>query len=485
MNLDEYSRYDGLGLAALVREGEVGVAELACLAAQGAERVNPRLNAVIEVFQDRVEGLDESTFLDGPFKGVPFFLKDLGAMERGRRQESGSRLLKGFVAPVDSFATVKFRQSGVNILGRTTCPEFGYTFDTHSLLTGQTCNPWDTTRIAGGSSGGTAAIVAAGVAPLSHGNDGGGSIRLPAAICGLVGLKASRGRISLGPFDNDISFYLACEGFLSRTVRDTAAMLDAAQGPFPGEAFEIAPPVRPYLQAVGAPVKRLRIAAALQPWRKAGIDPDVEAGLRETVELLRAMGHQVEEAKLPFDIAEFHHYFGEEFVIGIAPFLDLAAEIMGREISDETVEPLLLKAYEYAKGASAADHYEVLHNMNAVSRSLGEYFQQVDLILTPTLAVVPPKHGIYNLNQPDVELEAFFDRVWDAIPYTPLNNYTGTPAISLPLCESGEGLPIGMHFMAPFGREDRLIHLAAALEAARPWADRRPGVHVGEARPLG
>lgn len=485
MDLEEYSRFDGLGLAALVEEGEVSATELARLASQGVERVNPRLNAVIEVFQDRVDGLDEAELPDGPFKGVPFFLKDLGAMERGRGQESGSRLLKSFVAPIDSFATTKFRASGVNIMGRTACPEFGYTFDTHSLLTGQTCNPWDSSRIAGGSSGGSAAIVAAGVAPLSHANDGGGSIRLPASICGLVGLKASRGRISLGPFDNDISSFLVCEGFLSRTARDTAAMLVAAQGPFPGEAFEIAPPTRPYWEEVGAPLEKLRIAAALQPWREAGLDPDVAAGLAETVELLQDMGHQVEEARLPFDIDEFHHNFGEEYVIGIAPLLDLAASMMGREISDDTVEPLLLKAYEVAKGATAADHYEIMRNMVTVTRGLGAYFQQVDVILTPTLAVVPPEHGIYNLNQPDMELEEFFNRVWDAIPYTPLNNYTGTPAISLPLCESSEGLPIGMHFMAPFGREDRLIRLASALERARPWAERRPGVHVTEAQPLG
>jgi amidase len=478
MNLREYSRYDGMGLAALVRRGEVRPQELAHLAAQGVERVNPRLNAVMEVFQDRLQGLDESNLPDGPFKGVPFFLKDLGAMEAGRPQESGSRLMKGFVAPIDSYATIRFRQSGVNILGRTACPEFGYTFDTHSVLNGQTCNPWDTGRIAGGSSGGSAAVVAAGVAPISHANDGGGSIRLPAAICGLVGLKASRGRVSLGPFENDISSYLVCEGFLSRTVRDTAAMLDAVQGAFPGEAFEIAPPTKPYLQEADAPVEKLRIGVALQPWRSVGLDPDVAAGLEATAELLQGMGHQMEEVRLPFEISQFHHYFGEEFVVGIAPLLDLAADIMGREISEDTVEPLLLKAYEHAKAASAADYFEIVRNMVTVTRSLGEYFQQVDLILTPTLAIAPPKHGIYHLNQSDVELEDFFERVWDAVPYTPLNNYTGTPAISLPLCESQEGLPIGMHFMAPFGCEDRLIRLAAALEEARPWADRRPEVHV-------
>lgn len=478
VDIEEYSGYDGLGLAELVRGRQVTAAELAQLAVRGVERVNPELNAVIEVFQDRIVDLDEAALADGPFRGVPFLLKDLGAMAQGRTQESGSRLMEGFIAPIDSFVTIKFRRSGLNILGRTTCPEFGYTFDTHSLLTGQTSNPWDLDRIAGGSSGGSAAVVAAGVVPICHANDGGGSIRLPASICGLVGLKASRGRISLGPLDNVISSYLVCEGFLSRSVRDTAALLDATRGGFPGDAVCIRPPERPYLEEVGAPVDSLRIAVATRAWRPAGMDPEVESALQQTMELLKRMGHRIEDAEMPFEKGAFHQHFTREFIIGIAPLLDVAAAFMGREISSETVEPLMLKAYERSRRASALEHFESLENMNNVSRQLGAYFEKVDLILTPTMAVIPPQQGIYHLDQPAIELDEFFEKVWDAIPYTPLNNYTGTPAISLPLCETSAGLPIGMHFMAPFGREDLLIRLAAALEAEMPWSGRKPSVHV-------
>jgi amidase len=225
-------------------------------------------------------------------------------------------------------------------------------------------------------------------------------------------------------------------------------------------------------------LKTLHIAVAMEPWRSAGMDPEVKSVLRGTVKVLEGMGHQIEEAKMPFDVDEFHHHFTREFVIGIAPLLDMSAAVMGRKISSETVEPLMFKAYEQSKRASAVEHFESLQHMNSVSRSLGGYFESVDLILTPTLAVTPPEQGVYHLNQPSAELDDFFELVWDAIPYTPLNNYTGTPAISLPLGESSEGLPIGMHFMAPFGREDRLLRLAVALEAEMPWEGRKPAVHI-------
>jgi amidase len=480
MNIEEYSGYDGLGLAELVKKMEISPNELATLAREGVEEVNPQINAVIEVFEDRVDELDEDTLALGPFRGVPFFLKDLGAAEKGRTQEGGSRLLKGFVVIEDSNATIKFRHSGLNIMGRTTCPEFGFTLTTESILTGKTRSPWNTDRIAGGSSGGSAAIVAAGVTPVAHANDGGGSTRIPASCCGLVGLKASRGRISLGPHDNDITFFLASEGFVTRSVRDTAAMLDAVHGSFPGEAFNISAPDRSYNDEVGAPTGKLNIAFAVQPWGESILDTEVAEGLEKTIRLCEKLGHKVVAENPPIDFPAFYHHFSNLWVIGMPPFLDAAAETMNREISPGTVEPILLSAYEHAHGRLAAEFIAMLYNMNEVSRGLGRFFEDYDLLLTPTLAIVPPELGKFHLDRPGTSVVDFMEEGWKAVPYTPLSNYTGTPAISLPLCESSDGLPIGMHFMAPFGREDVLIRLASQLELAQPWADRKPLVHVSQ-----
>jgi amidase len=478
MNLEKYCQYDGLGLAELIAKKEQTPKDLAELALHAVEQLDPQLNAVIEVFNDRVEGLDEDSLADGTFKGVPFFLKDLGAAEKGRTQESGSRLLKGFVAAEDSNATIKFRDSGLNIMGRTTCPEFGYTLTTESILTGKTRSPWNTERIAGGSSGGSAAIVAAGIVPMAHANDGGGSIRIPASCCGLVGLKASRGRISNGPHDNDITFFLASEGFVTRTVRDTAAMLDATHGPFPGEAFEIVRPERPYLSEVGAPTGKLRVALATQPWGPSIMDPEVETALESTARLCEHLGHEVTDASPSIDFHKFFQYFNDLWIMGVAPFLKAAAQVMNREISEQTVEAILLSSYKHSQGRAAEDFIAILYNLNEVSRQLGAFYQDYDLLLTPTLTIVPPHLGEYDLDHPEMNVFDFLEKAWSAVPYTPLNNYTGTPAISLPLCESRDGLPIGMHFMAPFGREDLLIRFASALEQETPWKDRLPKVHV-------
>jgi len=254
MNLREYAQYDGLGLAELVRKKEVTPRELAELASQAVEKINPKINGVIETYTDRIESLgDEADNPDAPFAGVPFFLKDLGATEGGRKQEMGSRLAKGNVADHDSFLTQRFKEAGVSILGRTTTPELGFAPTTESILTGKTRNPWNLERIAGGSSGGSSASVAAGIVPISHASDGGGSIRIPAACCGLVGLKPSRGRVTWGPSLDEALNGMALEFAVSRTVRDTAAMLDAVCAPASGDPFIIIQPERPYIEEVGAP----------------------------------------------------------------------------------------------------------------------------------------------------------------------------------------------------------------------------------------
>jgi len=478
MNLEEYSDYDGLGLAELVNEGEVTPSELAGLALSGVERVNPELNAVIEVYRERIDDLDESTLPDGPFRGVPFFLKDLGVLEAGKKSECGSRMMRGFVADHESTLVTRFKQAGLNNLGRTTCPEFGFTFCTESVQTGVTVNPWDPERIPGGSSGGSAAIVAAGVAPMAHANDGGGSIRLPASICGLVGLKCSRGRVTQGPDAGDVMFPLFSDLVVSRTVRDTAAVLDAVAGPMPGESTMYQRPERPFLEELWVNPGKLRIALSTSGWGTRSASAEVRSQIEQIGQLLVDLGHDVTEDTPALDYAEFYDVFTDLFSLSAPGMLDMLSTIVGRAISPDTIEPILLKAYERGKGLNATVYTRIMTVMNIVSRQLGDFFTRYDVLLTPTLAIPTPKTGVYHLNRPEISFEDYFSELMDAIPFTPLNNFTGTPAISLPLCQTGNGMPLGAHFAAPIGEEARLLRLAGSLEQAQPWRERRPRIHV-------
>lgn len=479
MRLDEYCDYDATGLAELVRQGEVQARELALLAAEGVEKINPSLNAVIEVFRDRVEGLDESSFPDGPFRGVPFFLKDLGPRQKGRRQDGGSRLTQGYIADYSHFFTEKIEQSGLNIMGRTTCPEFGITGTTESILTGATCNPWDTSRIAGGSSGGSAAVVAAGVVPMAHANDGGGSTRIPAAICGNVGMKHSRGRISYAPDGCDLSFPLFSDGVNAHSVRDVATFLDAAHGPAPGEPIPFCEPQRPFLEEVSRDPGQLKIALCSGNWGPIPMQPEIAAEIRRIAGLCEDAGHVVEEAIPSLDYARYLQVFRDIWCIDIAFMLDMEAEHIQRRISADTVEPTTLKMYEWGRKASAAQRLMVSVQLHEMTRQLGEFFESYDILLTPVLAKETPKLGsAFTLMHEELSLDDWFENALALMPYTALNNMTGTPAISLPLGKDPNGLPLGAHFSAPIGREDRLLNLAGQLERAVPWVDQRPSVHV-------
>lgn len=479
MNLDEYSTYDATGLAELIRKGEVSAKELAQLAAGGVEQVNPQLNAVIEVFADRVDELDESSLGDGPFRGVPFFLKDLGPRQKGRRQEGGSRLMKGYVADYSSFLTEQVERAGLNIMGRTTCPEYGVTGTTESILTGATCNPWDTGKIAGGSSGGSAAITAAGVVPMCHTNDGGGSTRIPASICGNAGMKHSRGRISYSPEGCDLSFPLFSDGVNTKSVRDMANFLDAVMGPAPGEPIPWARPERPYVEEVDRDPGNLRIAVCSEQWGPIGIPKHIAEQTRNVASILEGAGHTVDEAAPPIDYETYLEVFYRIWVIDISAMLDYEAELMGRTVSADTVEPMTLQMYEAGKGAPAAERLGISGFMSQTSRQLGAFFEDYDLLLTPVMTADTPSLGSpFNLVQENQSLDEWFDNAFQMIPITPLNNFTGTPAVSLPLCQDSTGMPLGAHIMAPIGREDRLFNIAGQLEKIAPWADRRPPLHV-------
>ena len=478
MNFTEYARYDGLGLADLIRNKEVTAKELAELVLAGVQKINPQINAVIEVYDERVEKADELLLPETPFCGVPFFLKDLGATEAGKPQEMGSRLAKGYVADTDAYLTIRFKEAGAIILGRTTTPERGLAATTESILTGATRNPWDLSRIAGGSSGGSAAAVAAGIVPVAHASDGGGSIRIPAACCGLVGLKPSRGRVTLGPDADERLFGLVQEFVVSRTVRDTAAMLDAVSLPAPGDPYVIIQPRRPYLKEINAPIGKLRIAFTAQSWTGLEVNPEVADKAKDVARLCEVMGHDVEEAKPQFDLES---YFGALRVMwgsSVSFACDRLAEMMSRPVDADHLEPVTFIIYENARNYSAADVISAKIALNTARRKVGRFFESYDLLLTPTVTQLPVALGAIDLNQDD-GLEAWEYGTAQFTAFTNLGNATGYPAISLPLCQSADGLPIGMQFMAGFGEEALLMRVASAFEEALPWIDRRPPVHVG------
>ena len=479
MNLEEYSICDGVALAELVRKREVTPKELVSLFMEAVEKVNPRINAIIEVFQDRVKGLDDRVIPADPFAGVPFLMKDIGAGEGGRLQESGSRLMKGHIVDKDSSLTTLFKRAGLIIMGRTTTPEFALGVSTESELMGATRNPWNLDTSCGGSSGGSGASIAAGVVPMAHGNDNGGSIRIPASACGLVGLKPSRGRITLGPDIGEMWPGMLQEFVLSRTVRDTAFMLDAVSNPAPGDPFIITQPSRPYSREVNAPTGHLRIAWTTDSWQlAASVDSEVVHCVEQVVSECEKMGHELIEASPTFDYEEYLHATCVAWSFGLYAGMEMFAGMMGRKISEETLEPVMLSFYNYSKGLTAADMFMTEFAFNKFRRTFGKFFEEYDMLLTPTLVKLPEPIGKYTKMRTDIDYVEYM-RLQDKVRiHPPAANVTGQPAISLPLGHSQSGLPIGVQFMARFGKENTLIRLASSLEKEMPWHDRIPPVHA-------
>ena len=481
MDVVEYSKYDGVALADSVRRGEVTPKELAHLFVEAVEKVNPKINAIIEVYSDRIETLDDKSISDGPFAGVPFLMKDIGAGERGRHQESGSRLMEGHVAEQDSFLTALFKKAGLTLLGRTTTPEFALGISTESELLGVTPNPWNIDIMSGGSSGGAAASVAAGIVPIAHGSDNGGSIRIPASACGLVGLKPSRGRVTLGPDIGELWPGMLQEFVLSRTVRDTAVMLDAVSNPVLGDPFIIKQPVRPYVQELNAPTERLRIAWTTDPWHPGGsVDSEVVRCVEQVVSECERAGHELVQASPVFDYEEYLHAVCVAWAFGMYIGLDMFAGAMGRKISEETVEPVMLSFYEYSKGLTAADMFMAEFVLNQFRRNFGKFFEEYDMLLAPTLNQLPEPHGKYSKTRTDLDYLDFMRLCEETKVHTTVANVTGQPAMTLPLGQSRSGLPIGIQFMARFGEEGTLIRLASSLEKEMPWHHRIPPIHASQ-----
>ncbi|ABD06528.1 Amidase [Rhodopseudomonas palustris HaA2] len=479
LTLDEYAAQDGLGLAALVRSGDVSAAELAATAQRAIAALNPTINAVIGEVPAALHAPAAETEA-ASFHGVPFLIKDLVMHAEGVACDMGSRFVHGsFVSPHDTELMRRFKAAGLMTLGRTNTPEMGFSISTEPVLYGPTRNPWDLTRSAGGSSGGSAAAVAAGLVPVAHANDGGGSIRIPAACCGVVGLKPTRGRTPTGPEFGQPLKGMGIEHVVTRTVRDCAALLDAVQGPGVGDPFEIPPPARPYLQEVGVEPGRLRIAFSLAGVMQAKIDPEMRDALLQVAKHLEQLGHHVEEASPVFDEAQFHTANLTYWCGFLAAGILGVGQFNGRTPSSELLEATTLACYERGLALTLVDGEIADAFTNMVCRSVAPFFRQYDVLLTPTMAAAALPLGFANGDDASLGAQGWYDRLFRHAPFTALYNMTGQPAISLPLCSDREGRPLGMQFVARFGAEDLLIRLAAQLEQSMPWKQRRPGVYVG------
>jgi amidase len=468
----EYTEYDGLGLAALVRSKEVSADEVLEAAIGRIEALNPTLNAVVARAYDAARAAAPNGSDDAPFVGVPFLLKDLGGAQAGVPMSAGSRFFAHAPAPVDAETVVRYKRAGLRILGRTNTPEFGLNASTEPVLFGPTRNPWDLSRSSGGSSGGSAAAVAARMVPLAHASDGGGSIRIPASCCGLFGMKTTRNRLSYAPYAGEGLAGCSVEHVVSRSVRDSAAALDATAGPAVGDPYYPPPPARPFLEEVGAPPARLRIALTTEAFGGSPVDPDCVAAAEAAASLCEELGHHVERAAPAYDVAGLDETYNLVFAINAAANIRLRARALGLTLDAGGFERVTWSMVQSADRVSAPDYVQMLNRLHAISRRIQAFFETYDMLLTPTLAEPPVELGVLDMMSEDTA--AYTARLWRYMPFTYPFNVTGQPAMSVPLAWNDAGLPIGVQFVGRYGDEATLFRLAGQLEQARPWADRRP-----------
>jgi amidase len=464
---------DATAQAALVSSGAVSAAELVDAAIDRIERIDGRLNAVIHRRFDRAR--KEVAAASGPFAGVPFLVKDAVCHTAGDPYHAGMRALKdvGWVEQEDTWLARRFRDAGFVFVGKTNTPELATSCTTEPLAYGPTRNPWDETRSTGGSSGGSAAAVAAGLVPVAHGNDMGGSIRFPASMCGIVGLKPTRARTTLGPDFGEYWGPLTHEFVLTRSVRDTAAVLDAVAGAAPGDPYAAPPPARPYRDEVGAPPGRLRIGFRTQTPAGSSSHPDVVRAVEETARLLSELGHEVEAV----DVDGLDDSYNEGFLVVLSSAVarDVArwSERLGHDITDE-LEPSNAFFAAMGNGYSSVDYIRAMETMQAWSRRVAPWWEDHDVLVVPTSAEPPVRLGELAPDKLDAEVGT---RMGHLVSFCAPFDVTGQPGISLPLHWNDDGLPIGVQLVGAYGREDVLVRLAAQLEEARPWSDRRPPIH--------
>ena len=474
MGFAEYSDYDGLGLAELVKKKKVKPIELVEAAIERIERHNPKLNAVVFKAYDEAR-VRAKAKLSGAFAGVPMLLKDILGYKKGWPNRDGSRFLPAIPSPFDSTLVTRFEAAGLVPLGKTNVPEFGAVPLCESKLYGPAHNPWNGAHSTGGSSGGSAAAVAAGIVPLAHANDGGGSIRIPASACGLVGLKPTRGRNPLGPLIGDVMGGLVAEHVVSRSVRDTAAALDATAGPEPGDPYAAPPPPSSYLAATKKKPKKLRIAFATKRLDGEAFDPECKAAVEAAARLCERLGHRVEEAMPPVSPALMGANFMPVWASGLAMLIDFIAKATGKTPAREEFQGLTWGLYQVGKTITAAQYQLCWMTLQGATRQVAAWQKPYDAWITPVLAQPPLRIGTVDLEETD--LMKGFAPIIHYIPFTALQNVTGQPAINLPLAWSKSGLPIGVQFVGRFGEEHVLLSLAAEIEKAAPWNKKRPPVY--------
>ena len=488
---DELFFFDAIALGELVRKKEVTPTELLEITIQRIEKLNPKLNAVIHKMYDQAHetasywntGISKGSASGFIFCGVPFLLKDLVAEYKGAPFHEGSRAVKGYVSKLDSELVKRQKASGLVILGKTNTPEFGLLPTTEPLLYGPTANPWNPTLTPGGSSGGSAAAVAAGIVPMAHGNDGGGSIRIPASCCGLFGLKPTRGRNPLGPLFGDLGSGIVHEHAVTRTVRDSAALLDVTSGPDIGDPYYAPPQKRPFREEVGRKPERLKIGFLTRVpdgWHEnPQLHPDCEAAVKDAALLCEKLGHIVEEiAPDRLRHPEISVLFGKIFTCGTAHTVAYWERALNRKIQQEELEPITWAMYQAGLRHTGGDYLCAIEEVQRFSRKIAGWYQEggYDLLLSPTMRIPPTPLGTFEF-LPDDPMK-WLEATLSFVVFTRVQNMTGQPAMSVPLFCNKEGIPIGVQFAARFGEEAVLFRLAAQLEQARPWANRWPPISV-------
>ena len=468
MKFEEYQALDAIALADAIRRKQISPTDAleACIAR--IEAVNPKINAVVHRMDDYARKQIQEGLPDGPFTGVPFLIKDLGAMIAGVPQSNGSRYWAGFTPTEDATLVQRYRAAGVTFSGKTNTPELGLVCVTEPVALGSCRNPWNLSRNAGGSSGGATAAVAAGIVPVAHATDGGGSIRLPAAHCGLVGLKPTRARTPLGPLVGEGWAGLAHAHVVSHTVRDSAAFLDATAGAALGDPYAAPHHAGTFLAEVGAPTGKLRIALGSLD----GVHPEVAEGVRATAALLESMGHHVEEADIGVPAEQVSALLWTIVSSNVATVVGFRAEALGRPPREEELEPVTRAMLAKAEAMKPQDYIRAVTYMHGIGRRVAAFFQNYDVALGPVWKNPPQPLGAMSMQNPSVE--DFAAELRGEMPFTPIYNLSGCPAISLPLHRTKDGLPVGVHLGSSVGKEGLLLRLAAQLEQANPWIAFKP-----------
>jgi amidase len=475
MAISEYGKYDALGLAALVAKKKVKPSELLEEAISRAEKLNPKLNAVIYKDYDNARARAKGK-LRGPFAGVPFLLKDIFALSTTMPTRQASKFMPAMPWMHNSLLTERFLAAGLVPFGKTNVPEFGLVATTEPKLYGAAHNPWNLDHSTGGSSGGSAAAVAGGIIPMAHANDGGGSIRIPASACGLVGLKPTRGRMSNAPDFGEILDGLATDLVVSKTIRDTAAALDATAGPVPGDPYWAPPQPKSYLTAMKRKPKKLRIAFAGKKLDGNMFHPDCLAAVKHAAKVCRDLGHEVEEASPDLDQAALIPAFMALWGAGLANGIDTIGMLTQRKPTADDFEGTTWGLYEQGKRVTASEFIGAKAQLQLAGRAAARFHEKYDMWISPTLGMPPVKLGFFDMDERDVSKS--FGAQIDYVPFTAMQNATGQPAINLPLYWNKDNLPIGVQFVGRFGDEEGLLRLAASIEKAAPWAHRYDSIEV-------